>query len=392
MSIKIERIVGPSPEQWRSVIMGMRNPMNSWAKSDSIYNLDELTGKSEISIGKADMLLMEKLAKAGSDHRKYLRQLPIILEVKAPLYWWKETDQYKIGTVTNSCSTMLKLTEKPFEFSDFSFERMIGFQNVGYHEVNGDFEEEFRDIEGFEDYSISNKGRVFKKKTKEFIKSSVNSSNYKKVVIHRKNLYVHRLVAKAFCEKKDGCNEVNHIDGNKWNNNYNNLEWVTKSYNSKHAFDNGLRSIDGYTRYRVSRNGRRFTEEDIRDIKELYKNGKTKKEIANIYGCRDNVIVNLLNGVTYKKIELTPYDVARLLVDTLNNLRLDYLEDGNDETWETMIQLLPSSFNQKRTLSCNYEVLWNMYQARKGHKLKEWREFCQTIVREVPYFAEIFEI
>lgn len=215
MSIKIENIVGPSPAQWESVILGCRNPFNSWSKSDSSIFKDPYTNEWEMKIGEADLALMRKLAKAGSDHRKYLRQLPVIMDVTAPLYLWKEEDQYKVGTVTNSCSTMHKIQAKEFTFDDFSYEHLSDFAR---------------------DYIL----------------------------------------------------------------------------------------------------------------------GETIHE--------------------------------------LNVNRTEFINTGDKFYWWQMIQLLPSSFNQKRTLSCNYEVLWNMYQARKNHRLDEWHVFCDTIVREVPYFAEIFEI
>lgn len=209
MAIKIENIVPPSAEQWMAVIRGMRNPLNSWGKSDSGTQADE-----EIYIGDADLALMRKLAKAGSDHRKFLRMLPVMMDVTAPLYWWKEEDTYKVGTVANSCSTMHKIADRPFTLRDFSHD---------------------------------------------------------------------------------------HLD------------------------EAGL-------------------------------------------GVLQNVIF------------------------ALNDEREAYLRTNNKDQWWSMIQLLPSSYNQRRTLFLNYEVLWNMYRARKNHKLDEWRDFCKTIVAEVPYFKEIFEI
>lgn len=209
MSIKIENIVPPSAEHWMTVIRGMRNPFNSWEKSDSGIQADE-----EIYIGDADLTLMRKLAKAGSDHRKFLRMLPVVMDVTAPLYWWKEADTYKVGTVANSCSTMHKIADHVFTLRDFS------------------------------------------------------------------------------CE---------HLD------------------------EAGL-------------------------------------------------------------------DILQTVIIALNYERQAYLETNNKDHWWGMIQLLPSSYNQRRTLFLNYEVLWNIYQARKNHKLDCWRDFCETIVTAIPYFKEIFEI
>lgn len=132
--IKLEHTVLPSPEQMQFVIEGMRNPMNSWYKSDSyITRVCEEGGKlilantiNSFSLGEADKNLMQKLAKAGTDHRKFIRMMSVYVRVTAPLYWWKEFDTYKIGTVTNSCSTMHKITEKEFTIDDFSCEHLLG--------------------------------------------------------------------------------------------------------------------------------------------------------------------------------------------------------------------------------------------------------------------------
>ena len=120
MSIKLEHVVLASPEQMEFIIEGMRNPMNSWEKSDSKYNdLDEY------KLGYAEKDLMRRLVMAGTDHRKFMRMMPVYVRITAPLYWWKEFDTYKVGTVANSCSTMHKITEKEFEWGDFSTEHLI---------------------------------------------------------------------------------------------------------------------------------------------------------------------------------------------------------------------------------------------------------------------------
>lgn len=134
--IKLEHTVLPSPEQMQFVIEGMRNPMNSWDKSDSfrcIYNdrrcsvcEDVHTGRcnDEFVTGDNDLSLMLKLAKSGTDHRKYMRMMPVYVRITAPLYWWKEFDTYKVGTVANSCSTMHKVAEKEFTWDDFSHDHL----------------------------------------------------------------------------------------------------------------------------------------------------------------------------------------------------------------------------------------------------------------------------
>lgn len=137
--IKLEHVVLPSPGQMKFIIEGMRNPMNSWDKSDSGYQCvccsneickAECTGddlcprNGEYRLGDKDHSLMFKLAKFGTDHRKYLRMMPVYVRITAPLYWWKEFDTYKVGTVANSCSTMHKITEKEFTWDDFSVDHL----------------------------------------------------------------------------------------------------------------------------------------------------------------------------------------------------------------------------------------------------------------------------
>ncbi|WP_288617783.1 hypothetical protein [uncultured Eubacterium sp.] len=132
--IKLEHVVLASPEQMEFIIEGMRNPMNSWDKSDSYMNYsvefdDDLPGievhHPYYRVSAGDYSLMQRLASAGTDHRKYMRMMPVYVRITAPLYWWKEFDTYKIGTVANSCSTMHKVQEKEFTLDDFSCERLL---------------------------------------------------------------------------------------------------------------------------------------------------------------------------------------------------------------------------------------------------------------------------
>lgn len=139
MSIKIENEVFYSPEQLEFIIQGMRNAFNSWDKSDSerceykdncdgclrkIECDNHYISKKELILGSNDVNLMKKLAKAGTDHRKFMRMMPVYVRITAPLYWYKEFDTYKVGTVANSCSTMHKIQEKEFTIEDFSCEHL----------------------------------------------------------------------------------------------------------------------------------------------------------------------------------------------------------------------------------------------------------------------------
>ena len=124
LMIKIEHVVLASPEQMEFIIEGMRNPLNSWNKSDSGIMGDPFgEGRCEdFSLGCNDHSLMQRLSNAGTEHRKYMRMMPVYVRITAPLYWWKEFDTYKVGTVANSCSTMHKIQDREFTLDDFSTE------------------------------------------------------------------------------------------------------------------------------------------------------------------------------------------------------------------------------------------------------------------------------
>lgn len=206
--IKIENVVAPSTEQWEAIIRGCRNPMNSWGKSDSYYPEEYRYGdlpSDAVDIGDNDLNLMKRLCSAGTDHRKFMRMITVYVDIIAPLYWLKEMDQYKVGTVSNSCSTMHKIHAKEFTLDDFSCEY----------------------------------------------------------------LYL-------------------------------------------------------------------------------------------------------------------PLQDLRPTIDLLNTYRERYLETKDKSDWYQIIQLLPSSYNQRRTYLLNYEVLANIYKSRRNHKLDEWVEFCGWI-KTLPY-------
>lgn len=227
--LKIEKI---DIHGWEAAIRGARNSFNSWDKSDSEFltsdgDHHDIMGNSgpwhggdgwdEMIIGPNDADLMKKLSKAGPSHAKYRRYITVTMDVTGPLYWWKEMDTYKVGTVSNSCSTMHKIADKEFEFDDFSWE---------------------------------------------------------------------------------------HLDTSREHSMY-----VPNEYH--------------------------FSSKDLLDLE----------------------------------------------IQVLNQCRKKYIESKkrNKDIWWQMIQLLPSSYNQKRTLLVNYEVLANIYHQRKGHKLDEWQTFCEWI-------------
>lgn len=137
--IKLENVVLASPEQMEFIIEGMRNPMNSWEKSDTCFSDESCVNcydnqrnlcdkdsffRKDEKLGSNDHSLMQRLSNAGTEHRKYMRMMPVYVRITAPLYWWKEFDTYKVGTIANSCSTMHKIAEKEFTLEDFSCEHL----------------------------------------------------------------------------------------------------------------------------------------------------------------------------------------------------------------------------------------------------------------------------
>lgn len=217
---------------WEHAIRGMRNPMNSWEKSDSEFGVmyEDIPGLIEVEndsiwfsyIGPSDQKLMMTLRDAGTDHRKFMRMIVVYVDITAPLYWWKEFDTYKVGTVADSCSTMHKIHAKEFTLDDFSHEHVLCDNSVTVNYVENDF-------------------RIL-----------------------------------------------------------NNLQWLI------------------------------------------------------------------------------------LTIDLLNAMRAAYLDTKDKQYWWQLIQLLPSSYNQKRTVMLNYEVLANMYKSRKDHKLDEWHTLCEWM-ETLPY-------
>lgn len=269
--IKIENFEATGFEH---AIRGMRNPMNSWEKSDTDWfapaseedvqdyiEHDPNTGLYHL-VGHNDLELMTKLAKGGPVHAKYRRMITVYVDITAPLYWWKEFDTYKVGTVANSCSTMHKIHEKEFTMEDFSTEHLFGPKDM--------------DVLDSERYEI----------------------------------------------EKDNALAAVNVDG----------DWCY--FTPKYFVQ---MTCDILNRYRS-----KFLE--------------TKKRIK----------------------DFDDTDTA------LPTNELKQLRELAKKYWWQMIQLLPSSYNQKRTVMLNYEVLHNIYTWRKNHKLDEWVEFCKWI-KTLPY-------
>ena len=405
--IKIENVVTPSPEQWEAIIRGTRNPMNSWDKSDSGWcpngtgfgycyfdnrpicvhrDDDECIDKCEpkFCIGSNDLDLMTRLRNAGTDHRKFMRMIVVYVDITAPLYWWSEYDTYKVGTVANSCSKMHKLLYKPFEMNDFSFDHLPGYKNeVRYFIPDIDeTKEEWRPTKEDKYYEVSSEGRV--RHDGRILSGSIQDDGYIRVNIRDKSYSKHRVIAEAFIPNPDNLPFINHKDGNKQNNSIANLEWCTQKENSIHAHKNNLQP-KGLSTYKG-----KFTKEQRDEIKELWDSGQySRRQLAQKYNVSHTCINDIIND-KYKYAEtVNIFEViARPIVDTLNELRDSWLmcedESSKKTIWYSILQLLPSSYNQKRTVMLNYEVLANIYKSRKNHKLDEWIEFCKWI-ESLPY-------
>lgn len=400
--IKIENceVVG-----WEHALRGMRNPKNSWDRSDSVYCGDigecapcpaydpddgvckrynaECYLNDPYIIGSNDHELAMILSKGGPVHAKYRRMITVYVDITAPMYWWSEFDTYKVGTVSNSCSKMHTMLAKPFEMNDFSFDKLPGYKNeVGQYIPDFDYEKEVWKEISSTGYEVGNFGRI--RRGDRILAGSYHSDGYVFTSINGKQIPIHVFVARAFVPNPNNYPEVNHKDGNKLNNSADNLEWVTRSMNQKHAIDMGLQP-KGLSTY-----SGKFTKEQREEIKQLWNVGKySKREIAKMYNVSHTCINNIISDKYRYATKVNIFEtVARPIVDTLNELRDYYIretdEDKKKQIWYSVLQLLPVSYNQKRTIMLNYEVLYNIYTWRKDHKLDEWREFCKWI-ETLPY-------
>lgn len=371
-------------------IYSARNPKNSWAKSDSDL-------KNDI-IGENDLDLMRRLYKAGSEHRKYARQIFVSMDITAPLYWWKEMDQYRINVTTNSCSTMHRLLSKPFEMEDFSFDKLSGYK-ADIKQFVPEISEEMVANEVWikydNEYDVSCYGRVkhnFKNHYR-LLGGSKHKDGYIFVTLHGKQIPLHRIVAKLFHEQdyKEGL-VVNHIDGNKQNNFADNLEWVTQSDNIKHSYESNLQPKA------VSTYKGKFTQEEREHIRMLWEDGMmSKREIAKKYNVSHTCINDIINDKYKYADSVNVYEeIARPWVDTLNELRDAWFNEEDAEKkkhiWYAIIQLLPTSYNQRRTITMNYENVFNVIHQRAHHKLDEWKEFVNILTNELPYVREIMGV
>lgn len=381
-------------------IRGLRNPYDSWSNSDSCY----INGK--FFLGKKDKKLAITLIKSGSEHRKFLRQIFVSVDISAPLYWWKEFSTYKVGTVSNSCSTMHTITKYEFSPEMFECKHLRGYRNVIDQFPNKiDLDtEEWKEYPFNKQYLVSNQGRIKRLSHKndnngiiykeKIIYGSLHEDGYIFVSLPTdkpgiyKQIPKHRIVADTWLSdsKFEGA-VIDHIDGNKQNNSIENLEWVTQSENVKRSIKNGQQPINikGYT-------GKLTKEQRESIIEEYTTTDINTKDLGKKYGISGTTVSSIVNGkYDYGEHRFDEYQILLNIIDELNNLRNEYLDNKNKDVWKGIITLLPDSFIQKRTITMSYENLFAMCSRgqRRFHKLTEWSIDFINWARTLPYAKEL---
>lgn len=413
---------------WKHAIRGMRNPKNSWQKSDSFFcgsasecSIDDYCDEQcpgfgfGYNIGPNDLDLMRRLRNAGTDHRKFMRMIVVYVDITAPLYWVSELDTYKIGTVRNSCSFMYKGVYKPFEIDDFSLKddriyRVLRPLRKKTYESEYPYQTDeykpYSDHNG-RTYRVYKNGLVIREgfdytdnygtgRTRHYDDSEAtlwrNKDGYFVVKLSGRNggqILLHRLVASVWCDKPDGANQVNHKDGNKGNNSAENLEWVTASENMQHGIETGLYDELGgiHQRYKLWKNGINLIPVSKRmEFKRDCADGLDYKELAKKWDITPSQANNIrydVNNYEYEDLFQECY-VWDKIIEQLNYLRSLYLETKDEKIFQSIRALLPQGYMQKSTYMLNYEVLANMYKSRKNHRLDEWHTLCDWI-ETLPY-------
>lgn len=420
--IKVEHI-----DVWgfEHAVRGMRNPLNSWNKSDSEYRkgIDGMSIDASMAnnyqIGKTDLDLMRRLYKAGTEHRKYLRQIFVSMDITAPLYWWAEMDTYKIGTVRNSCSFMHKGVSKPFDIHDFSihdervyeilspikkriyeltypyetdiFKTYIGNNGRKYRVYkNGRIiAEQFEYTDTMQRHRVLEEKECVPSRTKDgYFELNLGGRNGEKWLLHR-------LIATMFIDNSQNFYTVNHVNGDKGNNSVENLEWTDLPDNIQKGFNNNLykngKSL--HAKYKKWKNGHTVVDPFIKtQIKYDYNNGLTCSQLASKYDITVSQANNIISGYVTENQEL--FELCYIwekTIDALNQLRDIYLETKDNTVFQQIRCLLPNGYNQRSTITMNYENVVTMIRQRTGHKLDEWNDFV-SILKSLPYVQEIIKI
>lgn len=429
--IKIENV---EVMGWEAAIRGMRNPMNSWAKSDSRfgcrndneYFCDNCSSsfhctslKKTYNIGPNDLDLMIRLRNAGTDHRKFMRMITVYLDITAPLYWWAEFDTYKVGTVRNSCSFMHKGTAQPYCIDDFSVKdsRVYDILKPLKRKTVSDYTSSSIEPEGEYRYWVDSVGRSYRVYANGVIvreKYSYKDSwgtgrvrhmeericpeyvpegnSYIELIMnsHQGSCLKHRVIAESWIPNPMNKPFVNHIDGNKKNNSVSNLEWCTSKENNVHAQETGLRDNVSSLHRRYSSWKSQNSLVSLSEKCSIWREYKGGYKIKDIYEKHTSLTEKQVSAMidTFNKNKNTELFVLcytyESLINYLNFLRDSYIDDKDNITFQQIRCLMPQGYNQRSTIMLNYEVLANMYKSRKNHKLDEWVDFCKWI-ETLPY-------
>lgn len=416
--------------------------MNSWSKSDSMncnhyegscgncHNYKTVCDNNQCSwfpyiIGENDMKLAQKLILAGSEHRKFMRQIMVSVDITAPSYIMAEFDTYKVGITRNSCSFMHKGTSKPFDIEDFEYDderiaeilstKKIAKNNMLFYPYETDEYRIYTTSNGRK-YEVYRNGRIFSLpfdctdetgRTRHFerkeVKPSVNRNGYWELNIGGRSgerWLLHRLVGCTWLDNPNNYETIDHLDNDKNNNSVENLEWVSRIENVKREFVDGLQRNKNlradYLNWKCSS---KITPFDKMKIINLHKNGYSKKQIAEDFKVSQSQIsVIIRNGKnTSDNAELfEDCWIWEYFLNILNNLRDLYLETKNYKYFRLIREYLPQSYLYRSTVTMNYENLRNMYFQRRNHKLNEWsgkndptkENFCKW-VETLPYAKEL---
>ena len=422
----------------RGAIRAMRNPLDSWDRSDSMIcrgdffqdckstckecpRKDDKFEDDVFCVGSADLELMHKLYVAGHPHRKYLRQIFVSMDITAPSYFMSQFDTYKVGVTRNSCSFMHKGLSEPFNINNFSIhnkdvqEILNPLEKKQYELVYPYDTDEYRDYicENGRKYKIFKNGKIVAYRheytdsygrhrifEESECKPSRTKYGYFELNIGGRTgekWLVHRLVANVWCNNESNFSTVNHIDGNKGNNCAENLEWVSLQDNIRHGFDNGLYDNCSSLRAKyISWKSGHTVVNPFEKSEILYDyrvNKLTHKQISEKYG----IPYKQTNNIICQKSALDSDTINLFLlcytwesmIDELNRLRDVFNETKDPHVFQEIRDLLPSGYNIKSTITCSYENIVNMIEWRSNHRLVEWKEFCETMLKELPYLKEI---
>jgi len=401
-------------------LRGMRNAMNGWDKSDTTVKPYEAGAETNpvILVGPSDDALAHRLIRAGQPHRKFLRQIHGIVDITAPAYFWAELDTYKIGTVRNSSSFMHTGIKRPFSIDDFEVEPEVREVLSPYIPADRDYSLTYQgDLEAFKYYTASD-GRRYKVfrcgkvvrcafvRTRKMsdgrtiedpmpekeLKPAQANTGYYHLSIAGKMIYLHRLIASVWCDRHDGCDVVDHIDGNKGNNSAENLEWVTRSENDSRKIKSGLAPFWGSIRHRYLQYKANNLPERIRlDIVAAYEENTaiTFKDISDRFGVCETRVADIIRGtdVVDRKRNMVFNNAMywERTIDTLNQLRQSYIDTGDDMYFVELRKLLPMGYLYRSTWSFSYENLLEIWRWRHTHRLPIWHQFCEEFIEKLPY-------